>query len=173
MNKDPRVVLDGEFEKVIERDDHYYVQSKFDRVCIVPYSVSSDGLLSDIGVVETWNDEEKQKSLTLVTGYLNQDDETNLVGANRVLYEVTGNNLTDASKWMFLGSVYNSLTSDSPIRIYAVNVTGMDIKEETQKPELQRKFKLMESSKVVQTDDLLFLGAFTRLFNFFYTNSLK
>jgi hypothetical protein len=173
MNNEPRVVLDGEFEKVIERDDHYYVQSKFDRVCIVPYTVSSDGLLSDIGVVETWNEEEKQKSLTLVTGYLNQDDETNLVGANRVLYEITRNNLTDASKWMYLGSVYNSLTSDSPIKIYAVNVSDLDIKEEVQNPDLKKNFKLMESSRVVQSDDLLFLGAFTRLFNFFYTNSLK
>lgn len=173
MNKEPRVVLDGEFEEVIERDDHYYVKSKFDRVCIVPYTVSGDGLLSEIGVVETWNDEEKQKSLTLVTGFLNQDDATNLVGANRVLYEVTGNNSPDASKWMYLGSVYNSLTSDSPIRIYGVNVTDSDLEEEVQNPELKRHFKLMESSRVVQSDDLLFLGAFTRLFNFFYTNSLK
>lgn len=173
MDKEPRVVLDGEFEQVIERSNHYYVKSKFDRVCIVPYTVSSDGLLDKLGVVETWNEEERQKSLTLLSGYLNQDDETNLVGANRVLYEVTGKNLTDAAKWMYLGSVYNSLTSDSPIRIYAVNVTDVEMKEEVQDPELKNNFKLMDSSNVVQSDDLLFLGAFTRLFNFFYTNSLK
>jgi hypothetical protein len=110
--------------------------------------------------------------LTLLTGYFNQDDQTNLVGANRVFFELTGKNFTDASKWMYLGSVYNSLTSDSPIRIWAVNVTGLEMKESSE-PELQKRFKLMDTSLVVQTDDLLFLGAFTRLFNFFYTNSIK
>ena len=172
MDQNKRIVLEGEYEKVLEFNDHYYIQSKFDRVCIVPYTVSTDGLLSEIGVLETWNDEEKETSLTLLTGFLSQDDETNLVGANRVFFELTGQNFTDASKWMPLGAVYNSLTSDSPIRIYAVNVTGLEMKESTE-PELQKRFKLMDTSRVVQTDDLLFLAAFTRLFNFFYTNSLK
>jgi len=173
MDQNNRIVLDGQFEMVIESNDHYYIKSKYDRACIVPYTVSADGLLSKVGIIETWNDEEKQTSMTLLTGYLSQDDETNLVGANRILFEITGNNIPEASKWMYLGSVYNSLTSDSPIRIYAVNVTNLEMESDVDKPELQKKFKLTDSSFVVQSDDLLFLGAFTRLFNFFYTNSLK
>ena len=173
MDTEKRIVLSGEFEDVLQFNDHYYIRSKFDRVCIVPYTTSDDGLLDKMGIVEVWNEEERETSLTLPTGYLNQDDGTNLVGANRILYEITGTNLTDASRWMPLGAVFNSLTSDSPIRIYAVDITGIEIQEDVMDKEAQNHFKLMDSSRVVQTDDLLFLGAFTRLFNFFYTNSLR
>ena len=71
---------------------------------------------------------------------------------------------------MPLGAVFNSLTSDSPIRLYAVDITGLEFKEKVIDVETRKMFKLIDSSRVVQTDDLLFLGAFTRLFNFFYTN---
>ena len=173
MDTEKRVVLEGEFEEVLKLNDHYYIRSKFDRVCIVPYTTSDDGLLDQMGVVEVWNEEERETSLTLPSGLLSQDDETNLVGANRILYEITGTNLSNAAKWMPLGAVFNSLTSDSPIRLYAVDITGLEFKENVIDVETRKMFKLIDSSRVVQTDDLLFLGAFTRLFNFFYTNSLK
>ncbi len=172
MNNDKKIVLSGEFEDVIEFEQHYYVQSKKDRICVLPYTIN-EGLLDKIGVIEIWNDIEREKSLTLLTDYLSKDDETNLVGANRSLYNITGVNITDASRWMYLGSLFNSLTSDSPIRVYCVNVTDIEIKEHVFDLETQRNFKFIESSRVTQTDDLLFLGAFSRLFNFFYTNSLK
>jgi hypothetical protein len=172
MNKEKKIVLRGDFEDVIEFENHYYIQSKKDRVCVLPYTIN-EGLLDKIGVVEIWNDEEREKSLTLITDYLNADDETNLVGANRVFYSITGVNLTDASRWMYLGSLFNSLNSDSPIRVYCVNVTDIEIKEYVLDVETKKSFKFLDSARVTQTDDLLFLGAFNRLFNFFYTNSLK
>lgn len=173
MDTEKRIVLEGEFEEVLHVNDHYYIRSKFDRVCIVPYTASDDGLLDQMGIVEVWNEEERETSMTLPTGYLSQDDATNLVGANRVLYEITGVNLTNAAKWMYLGAVFNSLTSDSPIRIYAVDITEIEIQDDVIDQETKNHFKLVDSSRVIQTDDLLFLGAFTRLFNFFYTNSLR
>lgn len=174
MNKEEkRVILEGKFEDVIEFQDHYYIKSKKDRVCVIPYTIL-DGLLDKIGVVEIWNDEEKEESLTLLSDYLNEDDETNLVGANRVFYNISGVNITDASRWMYLGSLFNSLTSDSPIRVYAVDVSDIEFEEGTvMNEEIKKKFKLLESARVTQTDDILFLGAFNRLFYFFYTNSIK
>lgn len=173
MNREEKkIVLKGEFEDVIEFRNHYYIKSKKDRVCVIPYTIL-DGLLDKIGVIEIWNDEEKRSSLTLLTDYFSEDDETNLVGANRVFYNISGINISDASRWMYLGSLFNSLTSDSPIRVYAVDVSELEFEEDVINEEIKEKFKLIESSKVIQTDDILFLGAFTRLFNFFYTNSLK
>ena len=76
---------------------------------------------------------------------------------------------------MYLGSVYNNMTSDSPIKIYAVDITDVEVKtdEEVREKEDRKKFKMMDSSAVLQTDDILFLAAFARLFNFFYVNSLQ
>lgn len=172
MIKEKKVVLSNDFQEVIEWNDHYYIKSKFDRACVLPYTIS-DGLLDKIGVVELWNEEEKETTLTLLTDYFSKDDETNLVGANRILYSITGVNITDASRWMYLGSLFNSLSSDSPIKVYAVNVTDITIEENVLDIETRRNFKFLDSAKVTQTDDILFLGSFNRLFNFFYTNSIK
>ena len=172
MIKEKKVVLSNDFQEVIEWNNHYYIRSKKDRVCVLPYTLS-DGPLDKIGVVELWNEEEKETSLTLITDSFSKDDGTNLVGANRVFYNITGVNIKDAARWMYLGSLFNSLSSDSPIKVYAVNVSDIEIKENVLDIETRRNFKFIDSSKVTQTDDILFLGAFARIFNFFYTNSMK
>jgi len=172
MQNEEKIIIEGKFEDVIEFEDHYYLRSKKDWVCVLPYTISGEGLLDKIGIVEIWNQEERKISQTLLKDYLNEDDSTNLVGANRVLYEIAGVNLVDASKWMFLGSVFNSLTSDSPIRIYAVDITDVELKIDVMNEEERKKFHMVKSSEILQSDDLLFLGAFTRLFNFFYVQSL-
>jgi hypothetical protein len=172
MINQKKVVLSNDYQEIIEWNDHYYIRSKKDRVCVLPYTIN-DGLLDMIGVVEIWNDEERETSLTLMTDYLNKDDETNLVGANRIFYSITGVNITDASRWMYLGSLFNSMTSDSPLKIYGVNVSDIEIEENVLNIETRKNFKFIDSARVTQTDDILFLGAFNRLFNFFYTNSIR
>jgi len=174
-SEEPKIVLDGEFEEVLSIKGHYYLRSKKDQVCVLPYTISNDGLLDKMGVVEVWNEVERKNIQTLLKDYLTEDDGTNLVGANRVLYEISGTNLEDASRWMYLGTLVNTLVSDSPIRVYAADVSGVEIKpeENVMNEEARKKFRMIDSSSVVQSDDLLFLGAFTRLFNFFYTQSLK
>lgn len=175
IKEEPKIVLENDFEEVIEDKGHYYLRSKIDQICVLPYTISQDGLLDKIGIIEVWNDLEKKNIQTLLRGYLNEDDGTNLVGANRLLYQISGSNITEASRWMFLGTVFNSLASDSPLRIYAVDVSGVEVKGEqyVMNEEDRKRFRMMNSNQVAQSDDLLFLGAFTRLFNFFYTQSLK
>lgn len=175
INEEPKIVLENEFEEVIEDNGHYLLRNKIDQICVFPYTISSDGLLDKIGIIELWNESEKKNIQTLLKGYLNEDDGTNLVAANRILYQISGTNISEASRWMFLGTVFNSLASESPLRIYAVDVSGVEVKGEEYiiNGEDRKKFKMMGSNQVAQSDDLLFLGAFTRLFNFFYTQSLK
>lgn len=74
---------------------------------------------------------------------------------------------------MYLGSVYSNLTSDSPIKLYAVDVTDIKIQEEAEESIQRKKFKLMNASTVIRTDEVLFLAAYFRLFNVFYVKSLN
>lgn len=173
--EETKILLENEFEEVLEDNGHYYLRSKIDQICVLPYTISQDGLLDKIGIIENWNESEKKNIQTLLRGYLSEDDGTNLVGANRILYQISGTNISEASRWMFLGTVFNSLTSESPLRIYAVDVSGIEVKDEkyVMNEEDRKKFRMMGSNQVAQSDDLLFLGAFTRLFNFFYSQSLK
>lgn len=168
-----KVVKEGDYEDVIEIDGHFYLLDKKDKICILPYTISAEGLLDQIGVLEDWNFIEEEEVLTLINAYITTDDPTDLVAANRILFEVTGVNITDAKEWMYLGAVYSNLTSDSPIKLYAVDITNIKIQEQVEEEGKRKKFKIMSSSSVIRTDEVLFLAAYFRLFNYFYVKSLQ
>jgi len=170
-----KLVLEGPFEDIIEIEQHYYLVDKKDKICVLPYTIATNGLLDKIGVIKDWNYIEEEKVLTLLNDYVYDDDETDLVAANRILFEVLGVNITDADLWLYLGDLFSNMVSDSPIKVYAVDITNIEIKtEETVEEEEKRKmFNLMDTAKVIQTDDILFLAAYLRLFNYFYVKSLN
>ena len=167
-------VLEGEYEDVIEIKDHYYLLSKKQRVTVLPYTIDAKGLLDKIGVVKDYNYIDEEYDYTLVNGYINEDDGTNLVAANRVLYEAIGLNMTKADDWMYLGGLYNTLTSDSPIDLYCVDLTDKPVQETEEISQNKEKvrFKMIDSSQVITSDDTLLLASYLRLFNYFYVNSL-
>jgi hypothetical protein len=169
-----KTVLEGKFEDVISIDEHYYLVSKKHRVAVLPYTIDTRGLLDKVGVVKDFNYIFENYDYTLINGYISQDDGTNLVAANRVLYEVLEVNLTNADDWMYLGGLYNTLTSDSPTDLYCVDLTDKQIKEteEVEQSINKKKFKMIDSSYVITSDDTLLLASYLRLFNYFYVNSL-
>jgi hypothetical protein len=173
-NVEKKIVKEGKWEDVIEIDEHYYLISKKYQICVLPYTIDSKGLLDKIGVIKDYNFIYEEYDYTLVHGYISQDDGTDLVAANRILYEVIGTNITNADNWMYLGSLYNSLTSDSAINLYAVDVTNVKINEseEIEESKDKVKFNFLDSSRVIATDDSMFLASFLRLFNYFYVQSL-
>jgi len=171
MNK--QIVLKGPFENVIEIDHHYYLVNHKDRICVMPFTLSTNNLLDKIGVVEDFNYIEEEKVLTLLTDYVYDDDSTDLVAANRILFEIIGTNVKNASNWIYLGTLFNNLSSYSLLKIYAVNITDVEIKEDENVEEKteRKRFKLLDSGKVTQSDDMTFLASYFRLFHHVYTKS--
>jgi len=170
-----KVIVNGKFEDVIEIQDHYYLVSKKHQVTVLPYTIDSRGLLDKIGVIKDYNYVFEEYDYTLINGYINQDDGTNLVAANRILYEAIGINIISADDWMYLGGLYNNLTSDSAIDLYCVDLTDKEIPktEEIEQNKEKIKFKMIDSSNVITSDDTLLLASYLRLFNYFYVNSLQ
>jgi hypothetical protein len=175
IDKEKKLVLEGDFEDIIQIDNHYYLQSKKDKIAILPYTIDTKGLLDKIGIVEDWNYVENEKVLTLINDYVTTDDSTDLVAANKILFNIIGTNIKDALDWMYLGSIYNNMSSDSTIKLYAVDITNTEIKteENVEEDEERKKFKMFSTEKVLQSDDMLFLASFLRLLNYFYISSLK
>ena len=169
-----KTVLEGRFEDVISVDEHYYLVSKKHRVAVLAYTIDTRGLLNKVGVIKDYNYISEDYDYVLPYGYISQDDGTNLVAANRVLYEIINLNITNADDWMYLGSLYNNLTSDSPINLYCVDLTSKGIAEteEAEADMNKAKFKMIDASYVITSDDSLLLAAYMRLFNYFYVNSL-
>jgi hypothetical protein len=173
-NIEKKLIKSGKFEDVIEIEGHYFLINKKDKICVLPYTISTTGLLDKLGIIEDFNYVKEEKVLTLINDYISTDDKTDLIAANRILFNIIGINISNADLWMYLGSLYNNMTNDSPIKIYCVDITNIEIKsdEEVNEEEQRKNFKMLDSSKVIQSDDILFLGAFQRLLNFFYINSL-
>ena len=168
-----KTVLQGHYEDVVEIKGHYFLVSKKNRVVVLPYTISSDGLLDKVGVVKDYNHIFEEYDYTLVNGYVTTDDGTNLVAANRVLYETTRLNVAQADDWMYLGNLYNTLTSDSGVDLYCVNVSDKKISKPEEPEKGRASFKMVDSSNIITSDDTLLLSAYLRLFNFFYVKSLS
>jgi len=169
-----KIVLKGQFEDVIYDSGRYYITHKFDKICVLPYTISAEGLLDKIGVIKELDLITQKNNLTLINGYINDDDATNLVGANRLLYEIIGSNIKSADLWMYLGNITNIVGSNGLI-IYCVNITNIDINESenVEEEKKARKFEMINANEVVVSDDATFLAAYMRMFNFFYVTSLK
>lgn len=174
-NLERKIVLEGKFEDIISIDEHYYLVSKKHRVAVLPYTIDTRGLLDKVGVVKDYNYILENYDYTLISGYISQDDGTNLVAANRILFEIIETNFTNADDWMYLGSLYNTLTSDSPVNLYCVDLTSKKIEEieETITNMNKAKFKMIDSQYIVSSDDTLLLASYLRLFEYFYINSLS
>jgi hypothetical protein len=166
MSKE-KVVLTSPFEDVVEKDKHLYIVHKLDTICVIPYTIASNGILDKVGVVK------EDKIYKLLTGYVSADDATDLVAANRILFEVIQSNVKSADEWMYLGKLEN--IAGGNITLYAVNIGDVTVKlsPESEDKEQASKFEMIRSNEVVSSDDALFLAAYLRLFNYFYVNSLK
>lgn len=170
-----KVVLTGEYEEILSLGDHYYIVSKKNKIAVLPYTISTNGVLDKLGVINDYNYILEQDFYTLINGYISSDDSTDLVCANRLLFEIIGANIKSALNWSYLGELFNNLTSDSPIKIYAVDISDVEIRdnEEVEEQEERKNFKLLDASRVLQTDESLLLSSYLRLFQHFYVNSLQ
>jgi len=169
-----KIVLKGLYEDVLKENDHLYIIHKLDKICVLPYTISTKGILDKIGTIKKLDVLKEKELFTLISGYVNQDDPTNLVAANRLIYEVIGSNITGADDWMYLG-ILSNISIGENIIIYAVNITDVDINqaEEVEETKKALNFTMIPANKVVSSDDALFLASYMRLFNYLYINSLN
>ena len=176
MNKklEKKIVMKGMFEDVLKENNHLYLVHKLDKICVLPYTISADGVLDKIGVIKELDILSEKEVYTLINGYISQDDATNLVAANRLLFEVIGSNVKGADDWMYLGTLSN-ITIGGNVIIWAANISDIDINEAADVEETKKalKFEMIPANQVVASDDALFLASYMRLFNYFYVNSLK
>ena len=169
-----KIVMKGMFEDVLKENNHLYLVHKLDKICVLPYTISTDGILDKIGVIKDLDILLEKDVYTLINGYISQDDATNLVAANRLLFEVIGSNVKGADDWMYLGTLSN-ISIGGNVIIWAANISDVDINETANVEETKKalKFEMIPANQVVASDDALFLASYMRLFNYFYVNSLK
>jgi 8-oxo-dGTP pyrophosphatase MutT (NUDIX family) len=152
---------------------------KIPSVAVLPYTVDDNGIVDKIGILKEYNQlREGAKANTLITGSIEVSDEDTLATAVRELYEEGGFNMQGAplDKWIYLGGFHDSKDSDRIIPTFAVDVTGVEQEAATGDGTHQEQNSVLEMEDVnvaLQSNELLVLGSFLRLFNIMYQKSFK
>jgi len=154
----------------LECGDFTGIKPLFTNVVVMPFTSDDQGLPLSIGVLREPNPfREGGINVSLVTGCTEDEDGDLLSTAQRELYEETGLNVPDISKWYYLGSVTSSKFVDHEQPCFAVDVTG--VVRETPKTdgtakESQAEFKFIPANDVVKAKDIFIPGLFLKLFKY-------
>lgn len=166
-----KIVNSGQFEDVLEINDHYYIISKKDRIGVIPYTISTNGIIDKIGIVNDFNILKRKTEYTILYDYVNTDDISDLNGANRILKMYTNVNIKDASKWMYLGNLFYSIATDSPIKLYCVDISNIDFNNI--KINNKKDFQLIDVENIIASEDAILIAGYTRIFNMFYVQTIN
>ena len=140
------------------------IKPLFTNVVVMPFTSDDQGLPLAVGVLKEPNPfREDGHHISLVTGTTDDEDGDLLSTAQRELYEETGLNVPDISKWYYLGSVTSSKFVDHEQPCFAVDVTGVNKEEpKTDGSEMEQsaEFKFIAANDVVKAKDIFIPEAF-------------
>jgi 8-oxo-dGTP pyrophosphatase MutT (NUDIX family) len=156
---------------VIKSIDKIGIDFKKITVGVLPYTIDNS-ILSSVGVLHEYNSFREEKYCdTLITGTVDPDDLTLLQTAMRELHEEGGIACYEIDRWIFLGSMRLSKSSNEYCHVFAADVTNIEIEEakgDGSYQENNSKFKLTPINDAILTDEAIFLASYLRLFDFFY-----
>jgi 8-oxo-dGTP pyrophosphatase MutT (NUDIX family) len=177
--KETKILFDTERFEVVDIEGQIGFRSKTMTVAVMPYSNDENGMVKEIGILHELNHlRETGFCDTLITGTVEYEDDSLLLAATRELAEEGGITVPEDEngRWIFLGPIYPYKDSDKVIPVFAVDVTGLQIKEATgdgtDKEELS-KLEMKDVSEGIASDEGLVLAAFLRLFNYMYAKSMN
>lgn len=169
QNKD-KILLKNDFFNVIEREGMVGILPIRDSVIILPYLTDDSKLPVSVGVLNEKNTlRDGGFSITVVSGRSDEDDSSFLETAKRELKEETGFDVTDNSKWFFLGSVTSSKLVDCEHPCFAVDLTGIkggEAKTDGSDSEKKSEFIFIPSNDIVKTKDVFIPALFLKLFKY-------
>lgn len=167
-----KVIAESNTDRVIESNGKFYITHKIRSICVLPYDISN-GIIDRIGVISI----DKRVSTTLMynmlTGPVTTDDDTDLVSANRILFNSTGINEPNANRWMYLGMIKLGMLDTEGTSLYAVNISGKPEGTGLISNDGIGRYALVKANDIISTDDAVLLASYLRLFQFFYINSIN
>jgi len=154
----------------IECDGLVGIKPLFTNVVVMPFTSDAQGLPLTVGVLKEPNPfREDGTNVSLVTGTTDEEDGDLLSTAKRELYEETGFNVQDNSKWYYLGSVTSSKFVDHEQPCFAVDVTGVEKEEpktDGSQKEMEAEFNFIPANDVVNVKHIFIPGLFLKLFKY-------
>lgn len=174
-----KVLFEAPKFNVVKIGERYGIHLTTVSVAVLPYTTNGAGIVEKIGVLREFIElREGNYADTLITGTIDDSDDDAYAAAVRELFEEGGIDMSNesADRWTFLGNFHDSKDTDRIIPTFAVDVTDMPIsKPTTDGSESENKSALimMDVNDALQSNELLLLGSFLRLFNIMYQKSFN
>jgi 8-oxo-dGTP pyrophosphatase MutT (NUDIX family) len=155
---------------VVEIDGKVGIRSTVESVVILPFVTDDQGLPLMLGVLKEKNPfREGGYSVSLISGTSEDEDPDFLETAKRELKEESGFDVTDNSKWHFLGTVTASKMVDAEHPCFGVDVTGLEkgiATTDGSEDEKLSEFIFIPANDVVKAKDVFVPAIFLKLFKF-------
>ena len=168
--KEQKLIYSNKWFDVIERDGWMGIAPNALNVVILPFTRDKQGMITTIGVMDEVNPmRDGGRSLTLVSGDIDEDDPNVLSAAMRELEEESGYAVNDTNKWYYLGLLTTSKLVSHSHPCFAVDVTNIDAKDplgDGSKEEEASTFKMMPLAEALDTEDCFISALFLKMFRY-------
>ena len=174
-----KILHTDKYFDVVEVNGQRGFKTKSMSIAVMPFTVDENDQIHSVGFLKEYNPfREGNYALTIITGTVENEDDDLIDTAIRELDEEGGIVCPSEEKkrFIYLGNFYPYKDSDRMVPTFAVDVTGLEINKaegDGSKVEELSTFHMMPVNEGIATDELLPLGAFLRLFNYFYMRTLQ
>ena len=161
---------------IIEKEGFYAIDNKNSSIAVILYTLDENDLLDKIGAVTEKNPHFPGGFYTgMVMGTVEADDTSLLARAKAEAMEEAGYDITENTRWDFLGEIYASKLFPDSINCFCADVTGLASIAPRGDGSSQEKgisFKLLTLKEVQKLPDSIFQACFFKLFSKLYKTQL-
>lgn len=175
-----KILAETPYYDLVQINNYHGLHVKQTSVAVFPYTVNESGIVNQLGILKELNHlRENTYAYTLITGTIEDEDESVLATAIRELAEEGGivTMPEELSRWVFLGNFHDSKDTDRTMPTFAVDVSGLPQNAATtdgSHKELNSILEFKDVNEVLTTsNETLVLASFLRLFNIMYQKSFK
>lgn len=160
---------------IVDKDGIKAVKYPHPAVAVIAYTLDANSVLTHIGIVKEKNPHfDSGYSESIIMGAVEKSDTSLLQRAASELKEEGGIELSDTTKWFYLGEVYMTKASPDPLHVFSANVTGVTLgKPQGDGKEEIYSFQLRPAQDALEIKDSLLYTAFFKLFMQLYKKDFK
>lgn len=162
--------------EIVNKDGFHAIKNENSTVAVLLYTLDDNDLLDKVGVVIEKNPHFSEGSYTgIILGTVESDDPSLLSRAKAEAREESGYEVSESSRWDFLGEIYTSKLFPQSIYCYCADVTGLKASAPEGDGSDQEKginFVMLPLNRAQQIPDSILQTCFFKLFSKLYKNQL-
>ena len=155
-NKDNVLFTSDEY--IIKNNNSVEIEYNSTKYYILPYKTLPVNIIKEIGCVN------KDNKILPITGFSKEDDCTDLDSVIRILYEQSGYNIVDITKWKKISFLKTDDLIKSNSICYIVDISVF--------PEIENEnlnnFKMLSLNEIFKTNNVYLLSLLLKIYCLFY-----